>query len=87
MNCWEFKKCGREPDGENVSVFGGCPVPVAIGFDGINNGKNGGRSCWIIRESACEQIMRKCCVQELIECRQCGFYASVKKRRVEQYYG
>ena len=83
MNCWEFKKCGREPDGENVSVFGVCTVPVTIGFDtvnnGNNNGNNGGCTCWVIRESSCKQVMQKCCVQELRECRQCDFYVSVNK--------
>jgi hypothetical protein len=79
LNCWEFKKCGREPGGKNLSVFGVCSVPVTIGFDNVNNGKNGGRSCWIIRESACEEVMRKCCVQEIRECRQCDFYRFVNE--------
>ncbi|MCI5209658.1 MAG: hypothetical protein D3910_12890 [Candidatus Electrothrix sp. ATG2] len=85
MNCWEFKECGREPGGKNISVFGVCPVSVSFGFDSVNNGKNGGRACWIIRESACEQIMRKCCVQEMRECRECDFFVSLKKSRVKRY--
>ncbi|MCI5141605.1 MAG: hypothetical protein D3909_07730 [Candidatus Electrothrix sp. ATG1] len=83
VNCWEFKKCGRETGGRNLSVFGICSVPVEFGFDGVNDGKNGGRSCWIIRESACEQVMRQCCVQEIRECRQCEFFTSVLKSKVK----
>jgi len=25
LNCWEFKKCGREPGGEKASELGICP--------------------------------------------------------------
>ncbi|MCI5208169.1 MAG: hypothetical protein D3910_05130 [Candidatus Electrothrix sp. ATG2] len=81
LNCWEFKKCGREPGGKNITVFGVCPIPVEIGFNSVNNGKNGGRSCWIIRESACEPVMRKCCVQEIKECRLCDFYRFINKEK------
>ena len=83
LNCWEFKKCGREPGGRNLALFGPCSVPAATGFNNINNGKNGGRSCWIIRESACEKIMRRCCVQEIRECRQCNFYRFVNEPEKE----
>ena len=83
LNCCNFKRCGREPGGRNISIFGVCSAPVAIGFDGMNNGRNGGRSCWIIRESACEQVMRKCCVQEIRECRQCDFYCFVNESEEE----
>ncbi|MCI5137283.1 MAG: hypothetical protein D3922_02440 [Candidatus Electrothrix sp. AR1] len=81
LNCWEFKKCGREPGGRNVSQYGVCSIPVAIDRDGINGGKNGGRACWMWRELACIKIMQKCSVQEIRECRECDFYLSVKKSR------
>jgi hypothetical protein len=79
LNCWQFKKCGREPGGKNVLEYGVCLIPVEIGLDGTNNGKNGGRSCWMQREYACEEIMRTCNVQEIRECRQCDFYKIVKE--------
>ncbi|MCI5219061.1 MAG: hypothetical protein D3914_07680 [Candidatus Electrothrix sp. LOE2] len=79
INCWEFKKCGREPGGRNIEKYGCCSVPVSIEYDGMNNGKNGGRSCWILRESACEKIMRACRVDEIKECRQCHFHTYVRK--------
>ena len=79
MNCWEFKQCGREPGGRNVEKYGRCSVPVSVEHNGMNNGKNGGRSCWILREAACEKIMRACRVDEIKECRQCRFHIHVKK--------
>ena len=26
MNCWEFKKCGRERGGNNSKILGVCPA-------------------------------------------------------------
>jgi len=82
LNCWEFKKCGREPGGRNVSQYGVCSIPLARDCDGINGGKNCGRACWLWRELACVKIMQKCSVQEIRECRECDFYLFVKKKRV-----
>jgi hypothetical protein len=33
LNCWEFKKCGREKGGANADSFGVCPAYP-------DNGKN-----------------------------------------------
>lgn len=79
LNCWEFKKCGREPGGRNIAQYGICSIPVAVDSDGMNDGKNGGRACWLWRESACGDIMRKCSVEEIRECRECDFYKSVSE--------
>lgn len=48
-NCWEFKKCGREPGGTMADELGVCPVSTATYTDGLNRGINGGRICWAIR--------------------------------------
>lgn len=47
-NCWEFKKCGREPGGENAERLGICDVAIAVYANGLNGGINGGRICWAI---------------------------------------
>jgi len=26
LNCWEFKKCGRQPGGPKVAELGVCPA-------------------------------------------------------------
>ena len=28
INCWEFKNCGRQPDGEMVNRKGPCPAAI-----------------------------------------------------------
>ncbi|WPD22201.1 MAG: two-CW domain-containing protein [Candidatus Electrothrix aestuarii] len=81
MNCWEFKKCGREPNGQNSSLYGVCPVSTASNADGIHNGKNGGRCCWAIittEPSEMEKNLGFCC-GGLSECIQCDFYQHVKE--------
>ncbi|MCI5148900.1 MAG: hypothetical protein D3916_05850 [Candidatus Electrothrix sp. MAN1_4] len=74
IDCWEFKKCGREPGGKNIEKYGLCSLVVSLEDNKINNKRNGERLCWSLRESACEGIMRECCVNEIKECRQCTFY-------------
>ena len=31
MNCWEFKKCGRQAEGANQESKGLCPAPGWVG--------------------------------------------------------
>jgi len=38
LNCWEFKKCGRQFGGEKVSDLGLCPVVIEIALEGLTMG-------------------------------------------------
>ncbi len=53
INCWEFKKCGRQPGGTNVAKEGICPASVERRTNGIHGGRNGGRCCWAILATQC----------------------------------
>ena len=53
VNCWEFKKCGRQPGGAKTQELGECPASTNVKADGMNSGKNGGRSCWAIAGTLC----------------------------------
>ena len=53
MNCWEFKKCGREPGGAKVAELGECPAASYRILDGQNHGTNGGRMCWLVDKTLC----------------------------------
>ena len=48
VNCWEFKKCGRQPGGEQAEEQGVCPVTEHRKLHGIHGGVNAGRACWIV---------------------------------------
>ena len=52
-NCWEFKKCGREPGGAKVDEKGVCPAATYEAADGFLGGKNGGRFCAFITGTFC----------------------------------
>ena len=79
INCWEFKKCGREPGGTNVEELGVCPASVAVQFHGIHGGKNGGRACWAIAGSLCDGEVQGSFARKYMDCSQCDFFKSVKE--------
>lgn len=71
LNCWEFKKCGRERKGKNVQEMGVCPAALDDSFDGINGGIHGGRICWAVAGTFCEgqkqgafHVKRESCSKE-----------------------
>jgi len=78
LNCWEFKKCGREPNGSNVYENGVCPVATDSRLDGVHNGKNGGRCCWLIKFYYTKKnsiLDKHLC--GITECLECDFYNMV----------
>jgi hypothetical protein len=76
-NCWEFKGCGMESQANNDTA-GRCPVPAMSMYDGINDGKDGGRVCWMIAGSACQGDIQGTFAQKLEACSDCDFYESVR---------
>ena len=78
LNCWEAKNCGREPNGENVPLYGVCPVSTYTTLDGIHGGKNGGRCCWAVMPFSTDMTNENlCCSGGILECHECDFYRSV----------
>jgi len=88
VNCWEFKKCGREPNGDNVNELGICPVCNNISVDGINNGKNGGRVCWAISGTLCGGSVQGSFAKKKLSCMGCDFFQKVKnEEKAEGQFG
>ena len=79
LNCWEHKKCGREPYGAKSKEFGVCPASTEARLDSVHEGKNGGRSCWIVAGSLCGGEIQGSFAQKFHNCRDCDFYGAVKK--------
>ena len=77
LNCWEFKQCGREPGGKNVTDLGSCPSPTEKSLDGIHRGDNGGRSCWIISGTFCGGKVQGAFAAKLENCSACDFFKLV----------
>ncbi len=77
-NCWEYKKCGREPGGVNVKDSGVCPAAREDKLDGVHAGKNGGRACWVISGTWCGGTVQGTFAKKFVSCGSCDFYRLVK---------
>ena len=77
MNCWEFKKCGREPGGANAAELGVCPASTETRLEGCNQGKNGGRLCWLINATLCGNKIQGDLYAKLGKCTKCEFFKKV----------
>ena len=77
-NCWEFKKCGREAGGVKEHDLGTCPAAVEFRLDGANGGKRGGRACWVVAGTLCENNVQGTFAKKYENCKTCDFYTKVK---------
>ncbi len=85
INCWEYKRCGREPRGANVDELGICPASLETRVDGINSGINGGRVCWAIAGTFCMGKVQGTFALKVDTCLDCDFYHLVKKEERLDY--
>ena len=85
INCWEFMKCGREPDGVNAPTLGVCPAATNTILNGVHNGKNSGRVCWIVAGTMCGCEVQGTFAQKFKNCELCDFYKSVREEEGETF--
>ena len=85
MNCWEFFECGREPGGKHENEFGACPAANSTALDGVNDGTNGGRSCWALAGTYCKGKVQGSYAQKLGDCLKCDFHTFVRYQQREGY--
>ena len=78
MNCWEFKKCGRQPGGEKAGELGVCVAANFDKMDKINGGSNGGRTCWVVAGTLCGGRIQGSFAQKIANCMGCEFYIKVR---------
>jgi hypothetical protein len=77
QNCWEFKKCGREPGGSKAQDLGVCPAATEPRLNGTNDGKNGGRACWALTGTLCGGQVQGTFAAKVGNCAKCEFYQTV----------
>jgi hypothetical protein len=77
VNCWEFKRCGREPGGVRASELGVCSASTERSTDGVNGGANGGRACWAIAGTLCGGKVQGTFAVKAVNCLACEFYLTV----------
>lgn len=85
LNCWEFKKCGREPGGAKVAELGVCPVATEQGADGVHGGAKGGRCCWVVAGSLCKGERQGNYVEKFGDCHKCDFYEAVRREEMPHF--
>jgi hypothetical protein len=85
MNCWEFKKCGREPEGDHAADLGICPAAVEEKLDGSHGGRNAGRSCWVVAGTLCKGEVQGTFAQKYKNCEVCDFYRAVKQEEFPKF--
>lgn len=85
LNCWEFKKCGRQPGGEKNHELGVCPASTENKLNGIHQGKNSGRACWVVAGTFCKGQIQGTFVSKRANCIKCDFYLSVLKEEAKNF--
>jgi len=87
LNCWEYKKCGRQPGGHKASELGICPATIDQGLDGTHGGKNAGRACWVVAGSLCGGKIQGTYAKKLLNCWRCEFMIAVKLEEDDMQFG
>lgn len=86
QNCWEYKKCGREPGGVAIEKESGiCPVLLDVSSDSLNKGKNAGRICWSIAGTFCDDKIQGTFAQKQKSCMLCDFFRSVREKERDSF--
>lgn len=85
INCWEFKKCGRQPGGDKVEDLGVCPASVEPVLNGIHGGVNFGRACWVISGTYCKGQVQGTFAHKFKNCQECDFYKTVKQEEGSKF--
>jgi hypothetical protein len=85
VNCWEYKKCGREPNGAKVVELGECPATVETKLNGVHGGINAGRSCWAIVGTMCGGKVQDSITEKGENCPRCDFFKLVYKEESNKF--
>ncbi len=87
QNCWEVKKCGRQPGGAKVAELGICPAAVETRVNLMHGGKNGGRVCWALSGTFCGGKVQGTFASKLANCMVCDFYKAVGAEEGKDFEG
>lgn len=85
LNCWEVMNCGRQPGGHHIHDLGICPVPQEERLDGVHDGTNAGRSCWVVAGSLCGGNIQGSFAEKFRNCEKCDFYQQVKDEEFPRF--
>lgn len=87
MNCWEFKKCDRQPGGKLTGELGICPAATDQTLNSTHAGINAGRACWVVAGTFCGGAVQGTEAQKQHNCWRCDFFQLVKKEETSSPLG
>lgn len=76
LNCWEYKNCGHGPN-MNKNNQMTCPTVSEGKLDGVHNGVQAGRTCWVVAGTYCNGSVQGKFAQKYNTCMNCDFYQKV----------
>ncbi len=79
--------CGRQPGGQDASRLGVCPASVHAILDGIHNGNNAGRACWVMDDTQCSTAAKESSARKFAGCWKCDFYHLVRNEEKSSPHG
>ncbi|MBI5740981.1 MAG: hypothetical protein HZA16_09685 [Nitrospirae bacterium] len=82
LNCWEFKKCGRNAGGGET---GACPAATDVSCTGLNDGNKAGRICWAVAGTFCGGKVQGDFAKKSVSCMSCDFFRTVKREQGEKF--
>jgi len=68
-NCWEILRC-RKND---------CPARSEKRLNGIHDGLNAGRACWVVAGTRCKGKISGTFAEKISDCKECQVYQTVMK--------
>lgn len=80
INCWEFKKCGREKGGVNTAELGVCPASIETALHGVHDGENSGRACWVMEGTLCAASVQGSFLEKFKKCITCDFFHLIESQ-------
>ncbi|HEY3322600.1 MAG TPA: hypothetical protein VGP72_19240 [Planctomycetota bacterium] len=73
FKCWEFTKCGHEPNGSNTGRDGVCPAAASHKAEDCQ--------CWVVMGTLCHGKVQSQFTDKLKSCLQCDFFKYLSRQR------
>jgi hypothetical protein len=87
VNCWEEKKCERQPGGALEKELGVCPVAICDDYAGVHDGEKAGRACWVVAETLCGGAKQGSFADKYYQCKACSFFKMVQQDEESSMFG
>jgi hypothetical protein len=77
QNCWDVQNCDSRDN---------CPAFKEVKLNGVHGGVNGGRACWVIAFTQCNDRTQGNAVNKYAtKCSSCNFYHMVREDEKESF--